>query len=151
MALLSPTDHIESFLNGFVLSTEQTRLREILSLPARRWSRLTFHGFPTICIRSPQHLYTRSSRPVEGHPSHSPRLDPFLDLPQPLRAHLTKQVDIIATGHTVVTGGKAAILNEALLDYSIVFDGLISVIPGRLCIVLDHDDSLTVCEKRNVA
>lgn len=150
MAPLSHTDPIEAFLSGFVSAPSQTRFREIFSLPVRRWSRLTFHEFSAICLRSPRHIYTHSTRPVEAHPSHTPCLDPFSDFPLPFRSHLTKTVNIIATGHTVVAGGKIALLSDALLNNSLVFDGFISVVPGCLCIVLDHDDRLTFCEKRNV-
>lgn len=142
--------HIDQFLAEFVRADARGRYKSIFSLHESRWDKVTFHDFSSVQINAPNHTFVRGIRPNHPHPSHSPQVegiwdDPILD---PIRAYADACVDVFSTGHTKVTGHKRAILQDALIDISIIFDGFVTIVPNRLYVLFDHDDNITICRNR---
>ncbi|TAG06686.1 MAG: hypothetical protein EAZ42_13520 [Verrucomicrobia bacterium] len=141
-------DPIDQFLTEFILARARDRYRSIFSLYESRWGKVMFHNFESIRIETSTRTYVRGVRPLLSHSSHSPQIsiwdDPLLES---IHRFADSEVDVFSTGHTKVTGHKRALLRDALTDYSLIFDGFVTIVPSSLYIIFDHDDNLTICRR----
>jgi hypothetical protein len=73
---------------------------------------------------------------------------PLLELLAPLRAHLNEEVVVLSCGHSREMGLKVMRLRDVFPDgewrYDIVFEGFVSVVPGKLAIGLNHEGGVCV-------
>ncbi len=122
--------HKDGFVNTFVSRTQRQRWRALLALDEKRWGDIDVHGFEG--QNSKGLFYETKHRANVGGLT----LQPFLDA----------DVIVLRLGHSKVTGAVLAPLRQALDEYDIIFEGVISVVAGKLAIVINHDDEAILCE-----
>ncbi len=124
------SEHIEKFVDTFIASSRKDRWKALLSSSEKRWSKIDVHSFEGNVSKG--RFYDATTRLGIGSLS----LDPYLDT----------DVVILRLGHSKRVGAVLAPLREAIDKYDVIFEGIISVVPGRLAIVINHDDEAVICE-----
>ena len=94
--------------------------------------------------------------PIDDWPLDS-EFDSRPDLPleellstRPLAAHLNSEVIVMRCGHSNNPGISALPLRDVFprnqLDYDILFEGFVSILPGKLALALNHEGGLCLLE-----
>ena len=123
-------EHIDGFIITFVSKAQRQRWRTLLDLNEKRWRDIDVHGFKG------NFMAGLSYAPTPRASLSSKALNLYLDT----------NVIVLRLGHSRETGVIVAPLREAIKEYDIVFEGVISVVAGKLVIVINHDDETIICE-----
>ncbi len=126
--------HIDGFIKTFLANEHGRRWASLLALKAHAWSRVPIAGFPYQCKKEFCHelvgirknLYDDADLSVLGNPD----------------------VVLIRAGHDKNPGVDKSSLIHAVSDYELISEGIISVDPGHLALVVDHESRAFLCFDR---
>lgn len=123
-------EHIEKFISTFVAKHQRARWKSLLASKTKGWGRIDVHGFVP---NTAQGLYYESTSRTGA------------SIYVLLNSELDSEVVVFRMGHDKNPGPILTTLRQALDDYSVIFEGVISVLPGKAAIVINHDDETTLC------
>ena len=123
-------EHIEKFVDTFVIKARRDRWKTLLTSNESRWGKIDVHSFEGNPARGL--FYDTANRFSLGSQSFYPYLD--------------TDVVVLRLGHSKKVGAILAPLRQSIDEYDIIFEGVISIVPGKLAVVINHDDEATICE-----
>jgi|ERR1051326_418949 hypothetical protein len=127
-------EHIDAFVRVFIQKPYRSRWSYILNSPPRRWISIDATVFRD--SRKSVSRYCFAWKKDLSALFADRRINQSLD---------DELVVLLRLGHDSHPGASVLKLREALEQIQDSLEGIISIIPGKLAVVYDHDDNLTVC------
>ncbi|WP_353572694.1 hypothetical protein [Candidatus Albibeggiatoa sp. nov. BB20] len=127
--------HIEGFLCTFLSEHRAVRWRAILNKKPKHWKKVSAWDLW-------DNRYTSTKHCIEWNHSLKELLASSLFMP-----YQKKQCVVIHCGHAE---GKIETLSllDALTGENALFEGIISIVPYKLALVVNHDGDICICQKQ---
>ncbi len=129
--------HVEGFIDAFLAGSWKERWRSLLRLPPQRWV-----GIPLAAIGSPGRTRAGAITKWTGELGELRASPDFAK-------RLAKPVYVIRMGHDPSPGIVSARLEEVLDGELPILEGIVSIVPGELALVLDHEGEIYVGRTRS--
>lgn len=125
---------MDGFMDAFLAGRWKDRWRSLLAMHPKRWS-----GIQLATIGEPGQTRPGVLRKWRGE---------LADLSSQgrLAERLHDSVQLLRLGHDPEPGVATAELEDVLNGKAQILEGVVSVVPGRLAIVLDHEGNVYICQ-----
>jgi hypothetical protein len=131
------TRHFDAFVRTFVQKSRRGRWHSILELSAKRWNGISLARF-------------KDSESVSHYCSPWGGTAEQLGSSVILRPYLGQNCVLLRMGHDSRPGASTLIVSEVIIELDDdVLEAVVSIIPGKLAIVIDHESNITICDARD--
>jgi len=126
--------HIERFVDTFIADHRRPRWKTILNMNPKHWKKLSTWDLwdDRLCVSE---FCSEWTNQIEK-----------LITTITFQEYSKQQVVVIHVGHDL-GGIEKNFLGEALLGKKTLFEGIISILPGQLALVINHDGGICVCQR----
>lgn len=124
-------EHAKSFTESFLAHEDARRWASLFAMKPKAWTRIPIAGFPMICIKEYCSEVVSDRRSLYEYANLNVLGDP--------------EVALIRAGHDKNPGFDTCNLRRAIGDSELIFEGIISIDPGNLAIVVDHERRAFIC------